>query len=87
MLAGGKPCPNYARYPEDNPEWCWNCDPTKREEAIIEAATEYFNREIVLGALDSLRKDYEYQTSEENFRETCEANEYTFEANGAMRNN
>lgn len=38
VLAGGKPCPNYARYPEDNPEWCWNCDPTKREERRAKGA-------------------------------------------------
>lgn len=31
--------------------------------------------------------DYiEYQESEENFREACDANEYTFEADGTMRN-
>lgn len=28
----------------------------------------------------------EYQQSEEYFREACEANEYTFESNGVMRN-
>lgn len=35
------------------------------------------------------RKGYEYiewLTSEENFRDACEANEYTFEENGKMRN-
>ena len=30
--------------------------------------------------------DVEYQMSEEAFAETCEANEYTFEENGKMRN-
>lgn len=30
--------------------------------------------------------EIEYANSEESFRETCEANEYTFEANGRMRN-
>ena len=30
--------------------------------------------------------EIEYQESEEAFKDTCEANEYTFEANGEMRN-
>lgn len=30
--------------------------------------------------------EVEYQQSEENFREACEANEWTFEADGKMRN-
>jgi hypothetical protein len=37
--------------------------------------------------METLGYDHiEWITSEENFREACEANEYTFEANGAMRN-
>jgi hypothetical protein len=31
VLAAGRPCPAAAKYPEEKPEWCWNCDPTKRE--------------------------------------------------------
>lgn len=46
--------------------------------------------ELLQSGFSSLLKagqnDFEYQQSEESFIETCEANEYTFEADGTMNN-
>lgn len=33
---------------------------------------------------ESLQNEYEYLTSEESFKESCEANEYTFDSNGNL---
>ena len=32
----------------------------------------------------SLEKEYDYQTSEESYQETCDANEYEFYSDGSM---
>jgi hypothetical protein len=54
------------------------------DESIYEDIDEEFKREILEDYLIMLRKEYEYQTSEEAVIETIEANEYEFTADGEI---
>ena len=56
---------------------------------LIEVIEQDF-KEIYATICDSVKKigysEIEYEQSEENFKELCECNEYTFEIDGTMRN-
>jgi len=56
---------------------------TDAEFGQFQAVYEAICKKIERAGYDEI----EYQRSEEAFIETCEANEYTFEENGKMRNN
>lgn len=53
---------------------------------VEQAEFEKIYREVCVMVRDAGYNEIEYQESAEHFGEVCEANEYTFEANGAMRN-
>jgi len=56
---------------------------------VIEALENEF-KEVYKEICDKIEKSgysqIEYERGEENFKELCDANEYTFEKNGTMRN-
>ena len=54
------------------------------DESVYEDIDKEFKHEILEDYLIMLRHEYEYQTSEEAVRETIEANEYEFTADGEI---
>ncbi len=56
-----------------------------REEELLSRDDEFLN-ELLEDYSIMLQKEYEYQTDDEQIIEAIKANEYTFEANGTMRN-
>lgn len=57
------------------------------DDELINRLEEWMEREAKSYAEDifhELRKEYEYQTSTENFKELCDANEWRFDENGNL---
>jgi hypothetical protein len=66
---------------EQDRDYCWN----DTAEPLIDKANDYL-RDLYGRMMDAARQEQEWIESRQYFLDACEANEYTFEANGQMRN-
>lgn len=78
----GKDCNTYKIAEEYLPKY----QKSKKEDATLDDLLEEYAGKLCECYLKMLSEEYDYLTSEEAILETIEANEYTFEANGQMRN-
>ena len=66
---------------EQDLDYCWD----ETAEPLIDKVNDYL-RDLYRRMLDAARQEQEWIESRQYFLDACEANEYTFEANGTMRN-